>query len=80
MYMAIGEDDSYYGSESLKRAYQALHGLYEEQGLSKDEIGEILVLDVKDQSYFSEHGYSDQHAGGQAFAHDESIMGWLFSR
>ena len=30
VYMIIGEDDSYYGSESLKSAYARLHTLYEE--------------------------------------------------
>ena len=78
--MTIGEDDGYYGSDSLKQAYQTLHSLYAEQGLSEAEIDEILVLDVKEQHYFSERGYTDQHIGGQAFAHDETIMGWLFSK
>ena len=80
VYLTIGEDDGYYGSDSLKQAYQTLHSLYAEQGLSEAEIDEILVLDVKEQHYFSERGYTDQHIGGQAFAHDETIMGWLFSK
>ncbi len=80
VYLTIGEDDSYYGSDSLKQAYQTLHSLYAEQGLSEAEIDEILVLDVKEQHYFLERGYTDQHIGGQAFAHDETIMGWLFSK
>ncbi len=33
VYMAIGENDSYYGSSYLKNAYQELHGLYEGHGL-----------------------------------------------
>lgn len=57
-----------------------LHGLYTEQGLTEEEIDEILVLDVKGQEYFTQRGYTDQHAGGQAFAHDETVMGWLFSQ
>ena len=80
VYLAIGEDDSYYGSEPLKRTYRTLHGLYTAQGLSQEEIDEILVLDVKGQDYFGERGYTDQHAGGQAFAHDPAVMGWLFSK
>ena len=80
VYLAIGEDDSYYGSGSLKQAYQTLHGLYAEQGLTEEEIDEILILDVKGQEYFSHRGYTDQHAGGQAFAHDDTVLGWLFSQ
>jgi predicted peptidase len=78
VYMAIGEDDSYYGSSSLKEAYHTLHELYEQQGSTGDEIDKILVLDVKEQKYFFDRGFRDQHAGGQAFAHDKTIMGWLF--
>ena len=80
VYMAIGEDDSYYGSGYLKQAYSDLYALYEAQGLSADEISELLVLDVKEQDYFSERDFRDQHGGGMAFAEDESIMGWLFSQ
>lgn len=79
VYMAIGEDDSYYDSGYLKQAYSDLYALYEAEGLSADEIERLLVLDVKDQDYFTERGYRDQHGGGMAFAKDESIMNWLFS-
>lgn len=78
VYMAIGEDDSYYGSSSLKEAYERLRELYLEAGLTESQIESLVVLDVKDQGYFSEAGFSDHHAGGQAFAHDETVMGWLF--
>ena len=42
------------------------------------ETEKLVVLDVKEQTYFKATGYTDQHMGGQAFAHDETIMGWLF--
>ena len=80
VYLAVGEDDSYYGSQPLKDAYAALYSLYEEQGLSTDEIEKLVILDVKEQDYFSQRGYSDPHVGGLAFAFDEEIMGWLFSK
>lgn len=78
VYMVVGEEDSYYGSAPLKDAYETLYGLYEGQGLSEDEISRLLVLDVKDQTWFSERGIADQHGGGGAFAYENSIMGWLF--
>lgn len=77
VYLAVGEDDSYYGSGPLKSTYAQLRELYEQQGLAQDEIDRLVVLDVKPGSYFTERGFRDQHAGGQAFAHDEEIMGWL---
>lgn len=80
VYMAIAENDTYYGSGYLKDAYNKLYKLYSEQGLSDEEINDILVLDVKPDEYFSERGYRDQHAGGNAFSADENVMGWLFGK
>lgn len=78
MYMAIGEEDSYYGSSSLKRAYEELTELYRNAELDESEIDRLVVLDVKEQDYFAAGGFKDQHMGGAMFAHDEDIMGWLF--
>lgn len=79
LYFAIGESDSYYGSDPVKKAYKELKSKYEETGLSEEEINKVLVLDVKEQEYFTARGYTDQHGGGMAFAHDETIMKWLFN-
>lgn len=49
---AIGESDSYYGSDPVKKAYKELKSKYEETGLSEEEINKVLVLDVKEQEYF----------------------------
>ena len=78
VYLVTGENDSYYGSKPMKDAYQKIREAYIRSGLSEDEIARILVLDIKDQAYFSERGFTDQHGGGMAFAKDEAIMGWLF--
>ena len=78
VFLATGENDSYYGSQPLKNAYKKLRGIYESQGLTETEIDKNLVLDVKNEAYFTERGYTDQHGGGMAFAHDETIMNWLF--
>lgn len=79
LYLAIGDRDSYYGPASLEKAYADLHSLYERQGLTDSAIDQLLVLNVRGEDFFSSHGFSDQHAGGQAFAHDPAVMGWLFS-
>lgn len=80
VYMAIAENDTYYGSGYLKDAYNKLYQLYKEQGLTENEINDILILDVKPDEYFTERGYRDQHAGGIAFFADEEVMGWLFGK
>lgn len=80
LYMVIGENDSYYGSTKTKNAYNSLYNLYREKGMLDSEINEILVLDVKEHSYFTSKGYSDEHAGCFNFAYEESIMNWIFTK
>ena len=80
VYMAIGEDDSYYGSASLKSAYQILYDLYLEQGLFPETIDDLLVLDVKQQDWFVSYGYTDQHAGAVCLSYDEQMLTWFFSK
>lgn len=79
VYFAIGQGDEYYGPEPTREAYDTLYALYEQQGLTEAEIDELLVLDIKEHSYFTERGMSNEHGGGGLFAYDEKIMGWLFS-
>ena len=52
----------------------------ETKRLSDEEIAQLLVLDIKDASYFQERGVSNQHGGGNLFAQDQDIMGWLFQQ
>ena len=81
VYLVIGEEDEYYGAEPTREAYEQLHALYEKAGLTEEEIGRLLVLDIKDSSYFESQGITNQHGGGGAlFSQDEEIMGWLFGQ
>lgn len=78
IYFVIGENDEYYGSEPTKEIYEDMHRAYEEAGLTDSQIDKLLVLDVKEHSYFTAGGISVEHGGGILFAQDENIMGWLF--
>ncbi len=81
VYLVIGEKDEYYGSEPSRDAYEAIHALYEEEGLSDSEIDNLLVLDIKPTSYFTEKGVNNQHGfGGALFVRDADIMNWLFGQ
>ena len=80
VYFVVGEGDEYYGSEPSREAYDSLHELYEQAGLSEAEIDQLLVLDIKDADYFRQGGASSQHGGGNLFARDPEIMGWLFEQ
>lgn len=80
VYLVVGENDEYYGSEPSGEAYENLRELYRQDGLSDEEIDDLLVLDVKDTDYFESQGVTVQHGGGNLFAADDEIMGWLFSK
>lgn len=80
IYFVIGEDDEYYGSQPTREAYETLYNMYRDQGLTDQEIDEILVLDIKDADYFESRGVTVQHGGGGLFAQDPEIMGWLFNK
>lgn len=78
VYMVTGENDSYYGSSSVRETYEKLRSLYREKGLTEAQIQRLVVLDLKDQAWFDARGIRDQHGGGGWFAHEEEIMNWLF--
>lgn len=81
VYLVVGENDEYYGSEPSREAYRKLRSLYEKEGLSDAEINKLLVLDVKDSSYFRNANVTNQHGkGGRLFFQDKTIMGWLFGQ
>lgn len=80
VYFVIGEDDEYYSKEPFQEAYKKLFNIYKKQGLSEKEIGKLLVLDVKGDSYFEGSGVTYQHGGGALFSKDKEIMGWLFAQ
>lgn len=78
VYLVVGAEDEYYGAAPTQEAYDNLRALYEQAGLSDSEIDRLLVLDIKDTSYFAQGGAPNQHGGGNLFARDAQIMGWLF--
>lgn len=80
VYMIIGEDDSYYGSDSLKEAHRTLVELYRSQGLTEQEISELVVLNIKDAAWFSSRGYTDQHAGAIGFSDEPGMLAWFFGK
>lgn len=80
VYIFVGENDEYYGSEPSKQAYEKLAEIYRSKGLSESEISQLVTLDVKPHSYFTDRGINNEHGGGGLAAYDEDIMGWLFSK
>lgn len=75
VYLLIGENDEYYGSQTLINSYNQITSLYREKGIDEDTISKLIILDVKDATYFTSNGITNQHArGGYLFCHDENIM------
>lgn len=77
LYIVIGANDEYYGSARISDTYCEMIVLYERQGLTREQISEILVLDVKNTDYFNG---GNQHGEIGKVAFDSEIMGWLFNR
>lgn len=75
--ISLGDADEFYSVEAARKFTEELRLLYRAQGLSEREIDRLIVLDVKDASYFQ--GSDEQHGSGSSLmANDDEIMGWLF--
>ena len=80
IYICMAQNDEYYGSQTAVTAYENLRQAYEKEGLSDEEIGRLLVLDLKPNSYFDGKNVGSYHGGGQLFAYDSDIINWMISR
>ena len=70
--ISLGDADEFYSVEAARKFAEG-----RAQGLSEREIDRLIVLDVKDASYFQ--GSDEQHGSGSSLmANDDEIMGWLF--
>ena len=88
LYLFTAEHDSYYGSEPVRRANENIHDLYAKEGLSEEEIADLLVMDIRTDSeldalYAEHHGESpegqiDYHGAGTLVAYDDAVMNWVF--
>ena len=77
--ISLGDDDEFYTVKDAREVVEELRALYRAQGLDEEEIDRLVVLDIKDASYFTNP--DDQHGNGSPLmAHDPELMGWLFSQ
>ena len=80
IYICMAQNDEYYGARTATTAYDNLKSAYLKNGISESELGDYLVLDLKDNSYFKDNFTGSYHGGGQLFAYDSDIIHWLISR
>lgn len=91
LYIFTSEHDAWYGSEPARTAWQRIHDLYAEAGLSEDAIDGILALDIRPDAWFDAvmaadtertgNMYAtDYHGAGMLVAFDDTAMKWVFDR
>ena len=91
LYMFTAENDSYYGSEPVRGAYDRMRALYEQAGLSGEEIEGLLRMDIRTDEEMDAlsalngprtgRPYAvDYHGAGTLAALDENVMNWVFGK
>ena len=80
VYIFMAENDEYYGSQKARDAYDGLYNVYQEIGLSAEEIDKLLQLEIPDNSYFNALGIYNYHGGGNVLFDDETILNWIIQK
>ena len=77
VYLFMGENDEYYGSQKARDAYDGLLAAYREAGVTEEEIGELLILNIPDDAWFNERGVYNYHGGGNLVFDDLDVLNWI---
>lgn len=80
VYIFMGENDEYYGSQKAQAAYDNLRAAYEKAGYSKTEIDALLRLEIPDNAYFNAMGIYNYHGGGSILFDREDIQNWILKQ
>lgn len=80
VYIFMGENDEYYGSQKARTAYENLRSAYEEAGYSEAELDELLRLEIPDNAYFNAMGIYNYHGGGSVLFDRDDIQSWVLAQ
>ena len=91
LYMFTAENDSYYGSEPVRGTYDRMRALYEQAGLSGEEIDGLLRMEIRTDEEMDalsalngprtgRPSAVDYHGAGTLSALDENVMNWVFGK
>lgn len=80
VYIFMGENDEYYGSQKAQMAYDNLRAAYEKAGYSETEIDALLRLEIPDNAYFNAMGIYSYHGGGIVLFDREDIQNWTLEQ
>lgn len=77
VYIFMGENDEYYGSQRARDAYNGLYTAYRELGMPDNEIARLLRVEIPDNAYFNELGIYNYHGGGNVVFDDVEVLNWI---
>ena len=80
VYIFMAENDEYYGSQKAREAYEGLYKAYGQAGWSREQIGELLKLEILEDSYFNSQGIYHYHGGGNIVLEEERVQNWILSK
>jgi predicted peptidase len=80
VYIFMARNDEWYGQQAAQDAYEALAAAYAAEGVSREEIERLVVLDLPDDAYFRAQGIAYVHAGGQIVADKPEVVAWTLSQ
>lgn len=80
VYIFMGENDEYYGSQKARTAYENLRSAYEEAEYSEAELDELLRLEIPDNAYFNAMGIYNYHGGGSVLFDRDDIQNWVLAQ
>lgn len=81
VYIFMAESDEYYGSERAQSDYDALHDAYLQAGYSEDETDSLLQIQIPDNEWFADRGFTGYyHAGGNILFDEQDILNWMLEK
>ena len=78
VYIYIGSNDEYYGSQQAQDTYDALYAAYQADGRSDEQIASLLQIQMPDDAYFAQQGAgSYAHAAANVVFDDDEVLNWI---
>lgn len=79
IYISMAQRDEYYGPQTAENDYNALKTAYQNTGMSAQEIEQLIVLDLKQDSYFEGNMQGNFHGSAYLIPNDNMIINWMSS-
>lgn len=78
VYIYIGSNDEYYGSQQAQDTYDALYAAYQADGRSDEQIASLLQIQMPDDAYFAQQGAGGYaHAAANVVFDDDEVLNWI---